>query len=520
MRIRRKSFFLKVTLQNRICESPPAFGLFDRRGQMLLADLLKLLESAERHRRIKSILVVVKRVAAGWAQLEEVRSAIEQIRLAGKETHIYLEQADNKSYYLASAADKIYLPPSATLDFVGLSSETLFFRNLLSYLGIEPELFNIGDYKSAAEIFQREGMSRASREMIDSILSDLQGRLNAEVAKNRNVSTRQVQSWIDNGPFTAREAVAEQLIDGILYEDEIERQLKTGPPELVALPASKVKIGEGLLKRLVTFRRPQIAYIPAEGMITVGESRRRRGSANLLGASTLIEFLRDARRRKRVKAIVLRLNSPGGSGMASDLIWREVRITNKEKPVIVSFGDVAASGAFYVAAAGRKILASPSTITGSIGVIGGKFNVHKLMSKVGITVDTVSKGSHAGYTSLTRPFTKEEAMQIRAQLQNFYENLFLKRVAENRNRTVDEIRPLAEGRVWTGNQAFEQALIDEIGGIRDAIEAARQAASLERFRIIGYVQRRRLRDLLPGQILDALPDDGLLALMPEDLQIH
>ncbi|GAG18130.1 unnamed protein product, partial [marine sediment metagenome] len=162
---------------------------------MLLADLLKLLESAEKNPRIKSILVVVKRVAAGWAQLEEVRSAIEQIRLAGKETHIYLEQADNKSYYLASAADKIYLPPSATLDFVGLSSETLFFRNLLSYLGIEPELFNIGDYKSAAEVFQREGMSGPSREMIDSILSDLQGRLNAEVARNRNVSTRQVQSW-------------------------------------------------------------------------------------------------------------------------------------------------------------------------------------------------------------------------------------------------------------------------------------------------------------------------------------
>jgi protease-4 len=206
--------------------------------------------------------------------------------------------------------------------------------------------------------------------------------------------------------------------------------------------------------------------------------------------------------------------------MASDLIWREIRLTNEMKPVIVSFGDVAASGGFFIAAAGQKILASPSTVTGSIGVIGGKFNVQKFLSRVGINVDTVSKGSHAGYTSLTRPFTKEEAQRIRGHLQDFYENLFLKRVAENRNKTIDEIRPLAEGRVWTGSQAFERALIDEVGGIREAIEAARKASSVEKFRIIGYVQRRRLRDLFSGQILDAFPDDGILALMPKDLNIR
>jgi protease-4 len=520
IQMRRGRFFLKLTLQGEVCESPPALGVFGRRKQVLLPNLLRMLAEVGKKARIRALLVVIKRIDAGWAQIEEIQRGLSELRRTGKKIHIYLEQTSNQSYYLAAVANRLYMPPSASLDFVGLSIETLFYRNLLAYLGVEPELLNIGKYKSAAEVFQREGMSEPSRRMKDSILSDMQGRIKSTVAERRGVTVEQVQLWMDSGPFTAREALSEGLIDEISYEDEVEKKLESGSPRLVRLPASRIRTRDGFLKRLATPRRPQIAYIPAEGLITAGESRRRRGSVHMLGAVTLIELLREARRRKRVKAIVLRINSPGGSGLASDLIWREVRITNQEKPVIISMGDTTASGGYYIAMAGTKVLTNPSTVTGSIGVIGGKFNLGELLSKVGISVDTISKAAHADYASLARSFSADERLRVRTQLQDFYENLFLKKTAEGRQKTIEEMRFFAEGRVWTGNQAHQNALVDEIGGILAALEAARQAASIDKYRLVGYVQRRSLRDLLPGRMLEAFQYDRILALMPETLKIR
>jgi protease-4 len=354
--------------------------------------------------------------------------------------------------------------------------------------------------------------------MTNSVLSDLQERIISLMAEARNLGHPEAQALIDAGPHTALQALARNLVDGICYEDELSAALTNEFPGIREISPSKLKTREGFLRRILTFYRPQIAYIVAEGIIAPGESRRQGGSWPLLGCRTLKSFLRDARRRKRVKAIVLRINSPGGSSLASDLLWREVKSTNQSKPLIVSLGDVAASGGYYIASAAGRILGNPSTLTGSIGVIGGKFSLEKLLAKLGVSVDAVEKGAHSGYASIARPFSEEEAHAIRRQMKEFYEELFLPKVAQSRGRNIEEVRRFAEGRVWTGFQAFNHGLLDEIGGIPDALESAQQLAELagRKVRLVTYTQRRSLRDFLPFNFIRAISGEKILALLPEE----
>jgi protease-4 len=518
----RKCQFLKLVLTGNITDRPASFQPFARKEQFSLQQLLQLLQAVRDDPKTQAVLVVVKNLSIGWAQIEEIHRTLKRFRDREKQVVALLEQATNKTYYLATAADRIYLPPSATLELVGLRSETLYFKNLLSYLGVEPELFSLGAYKSAAEIFQREKMSEAAREMTDTILADLQGRLVEEVAENRGVATKLVENWIDNGPYTARRSLSAGMVDGVVYEDEMNQILESSFPGIRETHSLRRRLREGFFKRLITFYRPQIAVMVAEGVISLGESRRTRGRWPILGAETLISFLRDARRRRRVRAVVLRINSPGGSTIASDLIWREIRLTDQSKPVIATFGDVAASGGYYLATAAREVFANPSTLTGSIGVIGGKFNIEHLLSKIGITTDSVEKGSHSGYASATRPFSLTEAKSIQGQMSEFYEDLFLPKVAASRGRSIGEIRSLAEGRVWTGAQALIHGLVDTKGGLEEALETTKALTGLEekRSRLLTYVQRRSILDLLPLQLGQSLPEDRVLALMPEDIVIE
>jgi len=518
----RKSQFLELTLAGKICEGPVSFRPFSRREQTSLLQIAKMLKAARSDQRIKAVLVIVKNFSIGWAQIEELHRLFADLQEAGKRLLIFLEQVTNKTYYLAAPADKIYLPPSASFDLVGLRSEVLFFKNLLSYLGVEPELFNIGEYKSAAEIFQREGMSGKSRSMTNSILEDLQARLVALVATNRNVTATRVREWINSGPHTARTALGGGMVDGLCYEDELRPALELQFPGIRSVRSIRSDPKDGFVRRLLTFYRPQIALMVADGVISSGHSRRNRGQRPVLGTETLISFLKDARRRRRVRAIVLRLNSPGGATLASDLIWREIKLANQLKPVIVSFGNVGASGGYYLATAARTILANPSTLTGSIGVVGGKFNIKGLLKKVGVTSDAVEKGSHSGYASATRPFSQDEAEAIRKQMKDFYEELFLPKVAESRKRSVAEVRKLAEGRVWTGAQAHSHGLIDSIGGLDEALELARELAGLakKKSRIVHYLQRRSLLELLPLPASQSLCSERILAIMPEIIRIH
>jgi len=514
--MKKKKKFLQLALSGDLIESPPGgFGIFRKREQTVLIDIVRLIRRASRHSSIDGLLLSLRHTHMGWAQAEEIKSALAEMIQCGKLVYSYLEQPGNRDFYLVSESTRVIMPPAALLDLVGLRGEVFFFRKALDQLGVEAELFSVGRYKSAGEMFQRMSLSEASREMLDSILSDFHSRLVASVAQRTGVAVREAEHLIDCGPYSARKAQEKGLIDGIVYEYELKDFAEKEVGRLHTVPAAKFKTGEGRIRRWLTFRRPQIAVIEAEGMISTGESRRGSGRRPILGSRTLVEQLRDVRKRKRVKAVILRLNTPGGSGLASDLIWREVRLTDEKKPVIASFGNVAASGGYYVAAACRMILASESTLTGSIGVIGGKFNLKGLFQSLGITVDEVAKGVRAGYTSIARPFREAEAAAFRDQLVEFYEELFLKRVSEGRSLDPETTRAAAGGRVWTGNQAMARKLIDRIGGLLEALEAAKSEAGLSdrRTRIVIYTPRRSLRDLLPVQMEHRLTD-RILALAP------
>ena len=518
-----KKRYLKITLQGQIVEDRPPPSFFGHRNQISLPLLLKLIEAARRHKRVQALLLMVKNLSVGWGAIQEIHQELQLFHESGKRSLAYLEMANNKNFYLASGAQQVYVPPSATVDLVGLRAEMFFLKNLLEYLGVEPQLFGLGKYKSAGEMFTRENMSEPNRSNVDSVLTDLQKQLVDKIAARSHVTPQQVQEWMDQGPYTARQAAEQGLVDGILYQDEVEDLLKEPPGGLRRLSPGRLRVKEGLLKRWITFYRPQIAYLVAEGVLTEGESPRRGGGRPAMDSERLTQFLRHARKRKRVKAVVIRINSPGGSALASDLLWREIRLTDQKKPVIVSFGDVAASGGYYLATAARGILGMPATLTGSIGVIAGKFNLAKLLTQLGITVDALDKGKRAGYLSPARPFSKGEAEAIQEQMREFYEELFLKKVAESRKKSPEEVRKVAEGRVWTGAQALENGLLDQVGGFVQAVERAQEEAGLpkrKKVRLVHYFRRRTLRDLFSFPLPGGLMDHHVLALMADDFRIH
>ncbi len=521
--MQRRPLYLVLTLKNAVVEERSE-SIFSSKAQTDLLQLLTIIDAARRSRRIKLLVLIIRNVSIGWAQIEEIHAELEKFHEAGKRSIAILQQADNRLYYLACGAQEIYLAPSGGADLVGLRAEILFFKNALEYLGVEPELISLGQYKSAGEMFNREQMSEASRAMSTSILKDLQERILARLAAARGIDRTAVQELIDGGPYTARQAVERGLVNGLLYEDQLEELASQKVPRGQACPVGDLDPREGWFKRLLTWRRPQIAYLVAEGLIMPGESRRGRGPRPLIGADSMVEALKSARESKRIRAVVLRLNSPGGSALASDLIWRAVKLTGETKPVIISFGNVAASGGYYIAVAGRRILSMPATLTGSIGVIGGKFNVQKLLSRIGITVDSVETGARSGYLSITRPFSESEEEVVREQMREFYEELFLKKVAEGRHKSVEQVREVAEGRVWTGGQALANGLVDEAGGVRRAIELARSEAGLagRKTRLLRFARRRRLLDFLPLPLFGASSIDlhGPLFLMDEELDIR
>ncbi len=453
--------------------------------------------------------------------MEEIRRGMQQIRKAGKRCIACLESADNRSIYLASAAEEVYLSPASTFELIGLRVESFFLKNLFDELGIRAELLPVGTYKSAGEMFTRTGMSEASREMMLAILGDLQQRVVGAVAERCGLSEEKIREFLDGGPLTARQAAEAGLVNGLAYESALEEKLEEGPGGLAPISVRKLIRKEGFIRRRLHPRRPEIAYLVADGMIVHGSSRRSQGRWPVLDSRSLIEQIQAVRRRRRVKAVVVRVRSPGGSGLASDLIWHALHRLNEDKPVIISFGDVAASGGYYLATAGRYIFANPSTLTGSIGVIGGKFSAGPLIERLKVNVDAVELGAQAGYASLTRPFTPNEVDNLRKHLEDFYERLFLPKVAESRSTGIDRIREVAEGRVWTGAQAREVGLVDALGGMSEALEEARRQADLEPgcFRVVTAAPRRSLFDLMKMVLPIGMARDRVLALW-EDFEIN
>jgi protease-4 len=426
---------------------------------------------------------------------------------------------------------------------VGLASEVFFLREVLDRVGIEPQIFSVGEFKSAGEMFTRTGMSEPAREQWDALLDDYSREFCQALASGRHCGIEEMQAKIDRGPYSAREALREKLLDGVCYEDEMEDKIKAAlGPHLKAAGHGKFVPHDGLIKRWLTFRRPQIAMIDVLGTIASGESRRDRTGRHVTGAATLTKFLERALKSRRIAAVVVRVDSPGGTGLASDLIWRRMSLLAERKPVVISFGDVAASGGYYISAPGSTIVAEPNSITGSIGVLGGKFAAGELLSRLSVHRESILRGKHSEFGSLFTPFSPSEAERLQQQMQEFYREDFVKKVAGGRQIAEEDVDRAGRGRVWSGVGALRQRLVDSIGGVEDAIAEARKRAGIpqkRKIRLVHYIRKRRLRELLlpdfspqfrvgwlPDDVTDTLEtlqqlrDSPILLLMPFRIRIR
>jgi protease IV len=436
-----------------------------------------------------------------WAKVQEVRDAVLDFRKSGKPVYAYIEYGGDREYYLASAADKVFLMPSAPLDLVGVATYELFLKGTLDKIGAVADLHRIGQYKTAVNTFKEKGYTAAHREMDESMNRDLYEQIVRGIADGRKKSEADVRALIDQGPFLPEDALSAGLVDEVAYEDQVDDKLRAGETRrhLDGDDYARVSLGSlGLNKG------PRIAVIYAAGTINGGRNGYDPVNGAIAGSDTLIEYIRQARRDSSVRAIVLRVDSPGGSASASDAIWRELIITRnerKDRPLVVSMSDLAASGGYYIAMPAQVIVAEPSTLTGSIGIFGGKFVTGGVYQKLGANIESTSIGRHGEINGPARPYNAEELKKLQEQLQSFYDQ-FVEKVAESRHSTPEQIDALAQGRVWTGRQAKQNGLVDELGGLDRAIAVAKQRAKIAAdsdVELVVYPPRKSFYELLSEQ---------------------
>jgi protease-4 len=446
-----------------------------------LTGLLMQFKKAKVDNRIKAIVLDINMSGVGWGKAEEIRDAITDFRSSGKPVYAYIEFGLNKEYYIATACDKIVVPPPGELFINGLAADVMFFRGSLDKLGIYPDIFQIGKYKSAGNMFTQKEMTDAHREYINSLLDDLYGRYVNTIAQARNKTPDEVRALIDNAPYNAEQAKQAGLIDEALYRDELEKQIKTslGYKETDAFVSVRgVDYRDVSPESLGLNKGERIAVIYATGDIGSGSSENSPSGDQSIGSDTVTKALNHAAEDKTIKAVILRVDSPGGSGLASDIIWRAVETTNQKKPVVVSMSDVAASGGYYISASAAKIIAQPSTITGSIGVVAGKPVMRGFYDWLGISNEYVLRGKTAGMFRETEKFSDEERVKFEEWIKTTYYRDFVPKVAKGRNKDAQFVDSVGQGRVWTGSQAKERGLVDDFGGLDKAIEVAKQLAKI------------------------------------------
>ena len=467
---------LVLRLSGNLAETEPGGVL----GQFIEAPptvrgIVELLRKAKTDKRITSVIVKPSGAGALWGKVQEVRDAVSDFRRSGKPIVAYLEYGGEQEFYLATACDKIFLMPSATLDLTGMASYELFLRGTLDKIGAFPDALHIGEYKTYSNTFTQHTFTPAHREMAESLNNDMFEQLVRGIADGRKKSEAEIKSLIDHGPFLPEDALRAGLIDDLMYEDQIDDKVKlaAGKPHYVEMNEYRGVSAASLGLN----RGPRIAVIYAAGIIASGKSNYDSPSGAVVGSDTLIDYLRKARADSSVKAIVLRVDSPGGSAIASDVIWREVLLTRNQKPLIASMSDVAASGGYYIAMPAHAIVAEPSTLTGSIGVVLTKFVIDGTLKKLGVNMEGVSQGKFADMYSPVRPFSPEERARMMENMQATYDT-FVEKAAQGRNTTPERIDAIGQGRVWTGRQAKEIGLVDELGGLDRAVALAKQRAKI------------------------------------------
>jgi protease-4 len=478
-------------------------GFFSEPEETYL-QLLRRLREAARDRSVKGLVLHLDRSPFSWAQVEELRGMITELSAADRPVVVYLDEAaGNRDYYLATAADRVFLHPAAELDLTGLSAETLYYRGVLDLVGVEPQFQRRSEYKSAPETYTRHEPSGPASEQMNALLDDLYSGLVVAVAQARGLDEDQVKALIDGGPYTAAEAVELGLVDGLIYPDQLRGELDAPFPDPHYLDDEYLE----RLQRSGWSAPRRIAVVLITGAITGGESQPPGlfGGGNT-GSETVVQALEQAREDPTVKAVVLRVDSPGGSAFASEDIHRAVSLLQDEgKPVVVSMGGVAASGGYYVSAGADAIFAEPATITGSIGVYGGKISLEGLYEKVGIGSTIWFRGRKAAMWSSSRPLDPVEDQALEHLIDATYLQ-FKARVAEGRAMDDDQVEALARGRVWTGVRAQQLGLVDELGGLFDAVDYARDAAGIRpkaRYELVTYDSRRDALGELPRRLIRA-----------------
>jgi protease-4 len=505
-------------------------------AEMSLETLNERLERLAADPRVRGVVFALDGLTAGPATVRSLRQAVLRFRQRGKHTVAYLTQFTTWRLYLASAADEILLPESATLAAAGLRIEAAFLKDTLARFGIEADIEALREYKVAPDRFRRSEMSDAHREMLNAILDDQYAEVVAAIAEGRSLTERAVRQAMDDVPLTAAEVVERGLADAVAYEDELGAYL--GTPDRQATVATWSEVRRRLVQPRRWRTRQVVGVVSVEGSIVPGPSRHLPTPLPLpfseqAGADTIIQALRQAERDKRVAAIILHVDSPGGSALASDLIWREVLRLQKRKPVVAYMGNVAASGGYYVSAPAAHIVAQATTLTGSIGVFGGKIVTAGLYEKLNIHREVLQRGQAAGLYSDHALFSDAERQKIRRSLGDSYTR-FKAHVAEGRRMEVDRVEEIARGRVWTGRQALERGLVDELGDFQTAVDKARSLAGLDARRYVPVVSLgpgKRYTLPMPFNGLAAWPDallqglnpllrERIFALLPWDIRLR
>ncbi|MDP3468385.1 MAG: signal peptide peptidase SppA [Daejeonella sp.] len=457
---------------------------FDNKKRIGLNEILLGLKEAKEDNHIEGIYLDVSSLSAGFATIEEIRNALIDFKKSGKFILAYSEVYTQGAYYLASVADKVYLNPEGMIDFRGLSSELLFFKGSLEKLEIEAQIIKVGTYKSAVEPFILDKMSEPNRQQVTSFLGSMYDHFLTEISKSRKIPKSTLFSLADSAKVrNPKDALVYKMIDGLKYKDEVLEELKTrtGTAKKKDLKSVSIEEYAPAPNEKKAPSSDRIALIYANGDIISGE-----GNDESIGSDRISRAIRKARMDDKVKAIVLRVNSPGGSALASDVIWREMVLTKKTKPVIVSMGDVAASGGYYIACAADSIFAQPNTITGSIGVFGIIPNMQNFFkNKLGITFDGVKTGKFADLGTVSRPMTDAEKMIIQQEVNKVY-STFTQKVADGRKKSQAYIDSIGQGRVWSGTEALQNGLVDRLGNIDDAIASAARKANLKDFKLVSY----------------------------------
>ena len=486
---RTAPLILELDLTEGIAEEPPSDPLtaLTTMRRPRLADVLDGLRRARSDDRVKALVAKVGGRPIGLAQVQELHAAIREFAGSGKLTVAWAEtfgdfSPGNVPYYLATAFDRIYLQPSGDLGLTGISVQNWFYRGALDKLGVEFQVGARGEYKSAAERLTEHGFSGPAREALQRLAASIVEQLAGAIAQRLEIPAQDARTLIDRGPFVAGEALDTGLVDALGYRDEVYAAVREAAgPDAYLLYLGRYQRARTLgerARKLPTPAEDGVALIYATGPIRRGRTARSPLGGSSMGSDTMSGALRSAVADHRVKSIVLRVNSPGGSYVASDTIWREVvRARQAGKPVVVSMSEVAASGGYFIAMAADTIVAQPGTITGSIGVISAKPVLGQALDRAGVNTDSVTEGAHADMFTTSRPYSDEEWEKINGWLDRIYAD-FTGKVADGRGLSRDQVQEIARGRVWTGADAAGIGLVDELGGLDTALAVARQKASL------------------------------------------